>query len=230
MNKFKYCATAVLLVAVPFSNFAYANPMGGATQDLMTDYYKENEKYSCSPEELADFLSERRKGLAISPNLMTGDQFVQNKVVVDQENGVDNCLTLFDNLKIIEDIKKLYSILQLLKMPNFSLDGMGIAAQLLAEQLLAAAMESVCNALTKEAASALINEVMDRKLGFDMDSIKEFDHKKFAKEVATEHAKDYLSSKGVNPNWLDKENHEELLKSELNKQKDKIVDKVFDKK
>ena len=145
MNKFKYFVTATLLVTVSFSNLAYAVPsIGSVNQDLMTDYYKENEKYSCSPEELADFLSERRKGLAITPALMTSSQFIENKVVIDSENGVDSCLTLFDNLKVIEDIKKLFSILQTLKMPNFSLDGMGVAAQLLAEQLLNAAMESVC--------------------------------------------------------------------------------------
>ena len=158
---------------------------------------------------------------------MTADKFVEQQAAASKKKGEDNCLTLFDNLKVVEDIKKLWQKIQDLKMPDFSTDGMGTAAQLLAEQLLKAAMESVCNALTKEAAEQLINEIMKRQLGYDVKDIKEFDAKEFAKGVARNHAEDYLESESIDPDWLDKENHKDLMKGEISDYKDRMVEETF---
>ncbi|MCY9860948.1 hypothetical protein OTK49_00135 [Vibrio coralliirubri] len=225
INSIKGIVTVMVVGAL--SQGAIALPTTGSTDDAMMQYYKENEKFACTPEELADFLSERRKSLQVVPNIMTADKFVELKAVESKDKGEDNCLTLFDNLKVMEDIKKLWQLIQDLKMPDFGNDGMGTAAQLLAQELLKAAMESVCNALTKEAAEKLINEIMDRQLGYDIKDIKEFDPKEFAKGVALNHAEDYLESEDIDPDWLDKDNHRDLMSGEISDYKESLVEETF---
>lgn len=232
MNKFNSVKGAVAVMVVSaLSQGAYALPsLGGSNDDAMMQYYKENEKFACTPEELADFLSERRKSLQVVPNIMTADKFVQSRIVESQKEGEDNCLTLFDNLKVVEDIRKLWSMIQKLKIPDFGTDGMGLAAQALAMAIFEAAMQSVCNALTKEAAEALINEIMNRQLGFDVKDIKEFDPKEFAKGVALDHAGAYLESQSIDADWLDQEKHKDLMKGEINQYKDRMVEEAFEDK
>lgn len=230
MIKIKLNLIASVVFVVGVSGTASATPsIPSANNDVMLQYYKENEKYACTPEELADFLKDRRKSLSVTPNIMSADRFVQNEAA-SKQNDPDNCMTLFDNLKVVEDIQKLISKVQKLKMPDFSTDGMGAAAQALATQLFDAAMQSVCNALTKEAANQLINEIMNRQLGFDISDVKEFDHKEFAKGVAMDHAGTYLESEGIDSDWLGQDNHKDLMKGEIGNQKEKLVEQAFEDK
>lgn len=230
MTKIRLKLMASIIIAVGVNGVAVAAPtIPSASNDVMLQYYKENEKYACTPEELADFLKDRRKSLSVTPNIMSANKFVQNEAANNKDDP-DNCLTLFDNLKVVEDIQKLISKVQALKMPDFSTDGMGAAAQALATQLFDAAMQSVCNALTKEAAEQLINEIMNRQVGFDIGDIKEFDHKEFAKGVAMDHAGAYLESEGIDADWLDQENHKDLMKGEIGNQKDKLIEEAFEDK
>ncbi|KDM90837.1 hypothetical protein [Photobacterium galatheae] len=228
-NLFNFKTIASIMIASSLTHIAFAAPTLPSTHDdVMLQYYKENEKYACTPEELADFLKDRRQSLAVTPNIMNADKFVQNEAA-QKKDDPDNCLTLFDNLKVVEDIQKLIAKIQKLKMPDFSTDGMGAAAQALATQLFDAAMESVCNALTKEAAEKLINEVMNRQLGFDINDVKEFDPKEFAKDMALDHAGAYLESEGIDEDWLDQENHKDLMKDEIGNQKEQLVEQAFEK-
>jgi hypothetical protein len=199
-----------------------------AGDNPMLQYYKVNEKYACTPEELADYIKERRKPLDAKPNVVTATKFVQNEITQKKDDGEDNCLTLFDNLNVVKEINDLIKKIQDMSMPDFSTDGMGLAAQELGKRLMESAMNSVCNALTKEAATNLINEIMSRELGYDMDDAKEFDAKSFAKEIANDHAEDYLESKDIDPDWLDEENHQDLMKDEIDDQKDTLKDSLFE--
>ncbi|ELP5898495.1 hypothetical protein QTV49_000369 [Vibrio vulnificus] len=227
MTKIRLKLMASIFVVMGVSGVAIAAPnIPSASNDVMLQYYKENEKYACTPEELADFLKDRRKSLSVTPNIMSANKFVQTEAVKNKDDP-DNCLTLFDNLKVVEDIQKLIAKVQALKMPDFSTDGMGAAAQALATQLYETAMQSVCNALTKEAAEQLINEIMNRQIGFDIGDVKEFDPKEFAKGVAVDHAGAYLESEGIDADWLDDDNHKDLMKDEIGDQRDKLVEEAF---
>lgn len=230
MNNSQKIKTITCVVCASFFTHAAiaAEASGGkAADDAMLQYYKVSEKYACSPEELASFLEKRRKSLTIAPNIMTADQFIKVEAAKKKKKGEDNCLTLFDNLDVLKKIQKLISKLQNLKMPDFSTNGVGSAASTLAKAMYEAAKESICNALTKKAAEKLINQIMSRKLGMDMDDIKEFDAKKFAKGLAKDHAKAYLKSKDIDSDWLDPDEHKDLMKGMMDDQKDKLAKEAF---
>lgn len=226
INKLKVTTLAAVFMLSLASHSVMAAPISSSGDAPMLQFYKANEKYACTPQELADFMSERRKSLTAKPNIMTASQFTENEIAT-QSDEEESCLTLFDNLDVVKEIQDLVSKVQDLSMPDFSTDGMGMAAQELAKRLYDSAMDSVCNALTKEAAAELINEIMSRELGFDIDDMTEFDPKGFAKDVAMDHSEAYLSSKGIDPDWLDNDNHQDLMKDEIESKKNILKEDLF---
>ncbi len=214
------------LFLASYTSTALSMPANNST---MAEYYKENEKFTCSPEELADYLVKKRKSLEVAPNIVDADTFISNENKKKKDDP-DNCNTLFEDLKVVEEIKKLIEKIKKLEMPSFGDGSMMESAKLLAQKLYENAMESICNALTKEAAEKLIDEIMNRELGFDMGDVKEFDAKEFAKDMAMDHAGEYLESKGIDKDWLDEDEHQDLMSDEIGNHKDKMVDRAFPKK
>ena len=61
MNKIRLKLMASIIITVGVNGAVAAPVTSSAEDDVMLQYYKENEKYACTPEELADFLKSRRK-------------------------------------------------------------------------------------------------------------------------------------------------------------------------
>ncbi|ELP6119097.1 hypothetical protein QTV43_000210 [Vibrio vulnificus] len=155
----------------------------------------------------------------------TVKEHIQEQAVRNKDE--DNCLTLFNDLQVVEDIKKLIKVIQSLSISMPTTDGMGEAAKALAKRMVEQATDAVCNALTKEAAKKLINEIMDRQLGFDVDDIQSMDPKKFALDLAKEHAGAQLESKGIDADWLDSDEHQGLMKGLVESEKDDLMEEAL---
>ncbi|CAH7153036.1 conserved exported hypothetical protein [Vibrio chagasii] len=219
-------SSSLAMTALLFSFNAHA--LGDVSEhkskeEKLTQYTHYNNEFVCTPSEVGTFMSATTTSLFSKVDIPTVKEHIQQQAVQNKDEE-DNCLTLFEDLKVVEDIKKLIKAIQALSISMPTTDGMGEAAKALAKRMVEQATDAVCNALTKEAAKKLINEIMSRQLGYDIDDIQSMEPKEFALELAKEHAGAHLESKGIDSDWLDNEEHQDLMDGLVESEKDDLME------
>ncbi|PSV01141.1 hypothetical protein [Photobacterium kishitanii] len=198
--------------------------------DSVIQMNNQNETYTCSAGELNTFIRASTTSLFAAPEVPNAKAFTEAKAQGAGENGAskDDCMTLFSDLSAMEDLQKVMKLIQTFSLPTMpSMDGVAVAAQALAKRMVDMAMNSVCNAATKKAAMGVINKVMERQAGFDINDVKSFDSKKYAKDLATEHATSLLRSKGIDDRLITPSKYKSMFDDNVNTEKNKAVDAMF---
>ncbi|UKA04642.1 hypothetical protein [Photobacterium damselae] len=221
MNKF-IKTILVMVAAIGYSECANAVTISNST----IEQYNQNSIYNCDAKELSTFIEQSTKPLFIPLPVPNAEQFTQEKAA----QGGDPCLSLFNNLDALKDLQKVLDVIQNFQMPSMpSMDGIAIAAKLLAKKMVAMATQSVCNALTKQAAMAVINTAMHNKIGMSLDEMKSFDPKEYAKGLALDAAENKLSEHGIDNKWLYGSNKDDYINMIHDEAKDRANDMLKEK-
>ncbi len=225
---------AAILSTSLFTSQALALDLASQLSDEQTESIlkqtRESEKYSCSPEDLADYIDVASASMKVRPNVLSSSEFINNQAAMKQEQGIEDCSMNFANMEVVKDIKKLIEQVKNFQIPSPpSSDPVWPMVQQLANQVYDALLQGVCGAMTEELAMELVNEIMDHELGFDLSDVKEFDKNEFALEAA----EDYLENeKGIDGDVLDKEEWDDLFGDETKDiyedQKESMMDNMFD--
>lgn len=199
-----------VLIMFSFSStsFAYVSPHEKGRFDKFTEQnysmVQFSDKYSCTTDELKNYIAKSTISLRVAPNIMNADQLIEAKIVEASKSGEDSCFANLQGLSVIEDINKLIETINNLdiSLPGMSGGGMAELAKAMYEKIAAAAREGVCGRLTKEYGKELVNKIADSKIGYNVDDIKGFSPKDFAKEQATSMTEEQLNSAGLSKEWV----------------------------
>ena len=215
----------VLTAAVGYSECVNAAVIQNKS---IVEQYNQNDIYNCDATELAAFIKESTKSLFMPLPVPNAAQFTAEK----EKAGGDPCLSLFNNLDALKDLQRVIEVIQNFQMPSMpSMDVISIAAKLLVKKMISLATQSVCNALTKKAAMAVINKAMKNKVGFSIDDAVNFDPKSYAKGLATDSASRVLGEHGISDKWLygaNKADYMGMLTDEANVRVDMLKEKGRD--
>ncbi|MGR5365727.1 hypothetical protein [Photobacterium damselae] len=222
MNKF-IKTILVMAAAIGYSECANAAVVSNST----IEEHNQNSIYNCDAKELSTFIEQSTKPLFIPLPVPNAEQFTKEKAA----QGGDPCLSLFNNLDALKDLQKVLDLIQNFQIPSMpSMDAIAIAAKLLAKKMVAMATQSVCNALTKQAAMAVINKAMHNKIGMSLDEMKNFDPKEYAKGLALDAAENKLSEYGIDNKWLYGDNKDDYINMIQDEVKYRAGDMLEEKK
>ena len=231
-NTIKKAPVMLSFIAMSISaTTAFANSnLSPEEQEAMMKQIRTSEKYSCTPEQLADYIERSSASLYMASNLPDAQQHINNETVKSQENGEESCISAFGNMDVIKEfnelMEKIAAIDPSATMP--SADAVMAILKKLSEEMFAAAKEGVCGALTQEAAKKLVNDIMSQELGYDLDDLEKFDAEEFAKEEAMDRADDYLDDNDVDNRVIRRDEWEDMFKDHGEDAYEDMKDNMFD--
>lgn len=190
-----------------------------------------NEKYSCSPEDLANYIDIVSVPLKIRTALPSAKEHINNRAAEQTAKGEDDCSMNFADMQLVKDLNKLIDKVKAFD-PSLALppsnEPIWPLIKQLSQQIYDALLAGVCGALTEELAMELVNEIMNHELGFDLKDVAKFDKNKFALDVA----KDYLDEKGIDNDVLEPEKWEGMFGGHTNDiykdKKGEMMDNMFE--
>ena len=199
MNKFKLLGASALVTSV-IGVQTFASPVvelipTKVQQDAIMKEMRASDKFSFTPDEVANYLDRSTPSSSMKPAVPTFKTHVNNQIIEKNESGEVSCFAAFGDNEIMKKMQQLMELLNNMD-PSLSLPTTDAVMAIMSEltnKMWEAAKEGVCGQLTQEAAKKLVDEIMNKKLGYDIDDIKTFDKDKYAKQQA----KSYLNSEDV---------------------------------
>lgn len=230
MSKFNFLRTSIVVASVVATQ-VFANPASNIIpskeqQDAIMKATRASDKYSCTPEEVANYLERSTPSSGMQPAVPTFSTHLNNQIIEKQENGEESCFSAFGDNEIMKKLEELMELLDNMN-PSASIpstDAVMALMKELAKKMWEAAKEGVCGHLTQEAAEKLVNEIMNKKLGYDINDIKSFDEEAFAKGQAIE----YMNSEGVDNRWLNQDQWKDIFSDEAKGHYDEMKGNMFD--
>lgn len=206
--------SAVILASLLLTQASFALDASQLLDDEQTEAIlqetRANEKYSCSPEDLANYIDVVSAPLKVRPALPSAKEHINNRAAEQTANGEEDCSMNFADMQLVKDLNKLIDKVKAfdpsLALPPSSEPIWPLIKQL-SQQIYDALLAGVCGALTEELAMELVNEIMNHELGFDLKDVKKFDKNEFALDIA----EDYLDEKGIDNDVLDPEDWEDMF-------------------